>query len=92
MLQGEHSTILLNFIKLPSVRQTDKTNTLSLRSLFCLFLSGHLRQVLLYQNTKDVFPFIAYGVTEFKNVFCDLIFWQFLFIPPIAPNKNTRHL
>ena len=30
MLQGEHSAILLTFIKLP----------LSLRSLFCLFLSG----------------------------------------------------
>ena len=36
MLQGEHSAILSTFIKLP------------LRSLFCLFLSGRLRQVLLY--------------------------------------------
>ena len=36
MLQGEHSAILLTFIKL------------SLKCLFCLFYSGHLRQVLLY--------------------------------------------
>ena len=34
----EHSAILLTFIKLP----------LSLKPLFCLFLSGRLRQVLLY--------------------------------------------
>ena len=37
MLQGEHSAIIMTFIKLP----------LSLRSLFCLFLGGGLRQVLL---------------------------------------------
>ena len=37
MLQLEHSAILLTFIKLP----------LSLRSLFCLFLSGRSRQVFL---------------------------------------------
>ena len=37
-IQGEHSTILSTFIKLP----------LSLRSLFCLFLSGRFTQVLLY--------------------------------------------
>ena len=37
MLQGEHSAILMTFIKQP----------LSLRPLFCLFLSGCLRQVLL---------------------------------------------
>ena len=37
MLQGEHSAILLTSIKQP----------LSLRPLFCLFLIGHLRQVLL---------------------------------------------
>ena len=40
MLQGEHSALLLTFIK----------SHLSLRSLFCLFLSGHFRQVLLLQN------------------------------------------
>ena len=39
MLQGEHSAILLTFIKLPFV---------ILRSLFCLFLSGHFTPVLLY--------------------------------------------
>ena len=33
MLQGEHSAILSTFIKLPLI--------LSLRSLFCLFLSGY---------------------------------------------------
>ena len=38
MLQGEHSAILLTCIKLPFVINT----------LFCLFLSGHLRQVSLY--------------------------------------------
>ena len=42
MLQGEHSAILLTFIKLP------------FRSLVCLFLSGHLRQVLLYFNIDFV--------------------------------------
>ena len=35
--------------------------------------------------------FITDCVTEFKAVFCGLIFWRVLFlIPPIAPNKNTR--
>ena len=34
----EHSAILLTFIKLPFV----------IKSLYCLFLSGHLTQVLLY--------------------------------------------
>ena len=38
VLQGEYSAILLTFIKLPFV----------IKSLFCLFLSGCLRQVLLY--------------------------------------------
>ena len=37
-LQWEHSAILLTFIKLPPV----------IKVLFCLFLSGCLRQVLLY--------------------------------------------
>ena len=40
MLQGEHSAILSTYIKLP------------LRLLFCLFLSGRLRQVLLYTTTE----------------------------------------
>ena len=38
MLQGEHSAMLLTFI----------SYLLSLRSLFCLFLSGRFAQVLLY--------------------------------------------
>ena len=38
MLQGEHSAILSTFIKLPFV----------IKTLFCLFLSGHFTQVLLY--------------------------------------------
>ena len=37
MLQGEHSAILSTFIKLP----------FSITTLFCLFLSGRLRQALL---------------------------------------------
>ena len=40
MLQGEHSAILLAFIKL------------SLISLFCLFLSGPFTQVLLTVNFR----------------------------------------
>ena len=39
MLQGEHSAILWTFIKLPFAY-----------ALFCLFLSGRLRQVLLYSR------------------------------------------
>ena len=38
MLQGEHSAIILTFIKPPFV----------LRSLFCQFLSGNFTHVLLY--------------------------------------------
>ena len=37
MLQWEHSAILSTYIKLPSV----------IKTLFCLFLSGRLRQVFL---------------------------------------------
>ena len=40
MLQGEHSAIISTFIKLPKI--------LSLRSLFCLCLSGRFTLVLLY--------------------------------------------
>ena len=40
MLQGEHSAILSTFIIL--------SYHLSLRYLFCLFLSGHFTQVLQY--------------------------------------------
>ena len=36
---------------------------------------------------KAVCSFTAYCVTEFKTVFCGLIFWLFLFILPIKPNK-----
>ena len=38
MLQGDHSTILSTFIKLP-------LQDLSLRPLFCLLMSGHYTQV-----------------------------------------------
>ena len=41
MLQVEHSAILSTFIELPFWH-------FPLRHLFCLFLSGRLRQVLLY--------------------------------------------
>ena len=43
-----------------------------------------------YQHSKDVCPFIAYF--EIETVFHNLIFWQFLFISPIAPNKNNRQI
>ena len=33
------------------------------------------------QHNKDVCPFIAYCVNEFKTVFHGLIFWRFLFLP-----------
>ena len=39
-----HSAILLIFIKVPFV----------LRALFCLFLSGRLRQVLLYDDCGEL--------------------------------------
>ena len=44
MLQWVHSAIAQNFIK---------SYHLSLRSLFCLFLSGHFTQVLLNMQKKD---------------------------------------
>ena len=37
-------------------------------------------------------PLITYCVTEFLTVFHCLIFWRFLFIQPIAPNKNTHQI
>ena len=55
MLQGEHSAILLTFL----------SYHLKLRVLFCLFLSGCLRQYLLYacfqvrQNVSDFGVLIA---------------------------------
>ena len=45
MLQGEHSAILLTFIKLLFV----------IKILFCLFLSGRFTQVLLYYQLKNSF-------------------------------------
>ena len=38
-------------------------------------------------TTKDVCPYTVYSVTELKTEFPHLIFWRFLFITPIAPNK-----
>ena len=46
MLQWEHSAILLTLIKLP----------FPLRPLFCLYLSGHFTQVLLYSKTCVKLP------------------------------------
>ena len=62
MLQGEHSAILLTFIKLP----------LSLRSLFCLFLSGNFTPVLLYLHLLPIaglftIKFNGYGIREVKK-------------------------
>ena len=50
-----------------------------------------------YQHTKDVCPSIANCITEFEIIFHGLIFWQFLFIPPIVynlkypPNIRVSH-
>ena len=41
-----------------------------------------------YQHTKEVCPFIAYCIIQFKTVFHSLIFWRFLFLLQIAPNKK----
>ena len=35
-------------------------------------------------------PFIAYCVTEFKTIFCGLIFWRLLSLP-IVPNRGTEN-
>ena len=42
---------------------------LSLRSLFCLFLSGRLRQVLLYVNCQDIFHTFGTNVNIFRTSF-----------------------
>ena len=55
MLQGEHSLIL----------STSLSYHLSLRPLFCLFLSNRLRQVLLYLNIEFLFYFS--NVIELRN-------------------------
>ena len=55
MLQGEHSAILSTFISLH----------FPLRPLFCLFLSGQLRQVLLYLNLKTLFRVLGISSTVF---------------------------
>ena len=44
------------------------------------------------QHTKDMCPFVAYCVFELEIVFRGLIFWQFLFLPAIVPNMNTRQI
>ena len=52
MVQGGHSAILLTFIKLP----------LAIKILFCLFLTGHFTQVLLYSLVNlqlDTEPFTS---------------------------------
>ena len=52
-------------------------------------------QKLIFDNTDSnilrvyVHLFLI-CVTKFETVFCSLIFWQFLFLPPIAPNKSTH--
>ena len=64
MLQREHSAILLTFIKLPLI--------LSLRSSFCLFLSGRFTQVLLvriypkYSDTKELRALRGYSGPHLK--------------------------
>ena len=46
-----------------------------------------------YQHTKDVCPFIAYCMSELRpSVFRGIIFWRFLSLPPIAPNKRTAQI
>ena len=56
MLQGEHSAILLTFSK----------PHLSLRSLFCLFWSGHFTQVLLYTILVDLEKSSCIGQAHLK--------------------------
>ena len=56
MLQGEHSAIFSTFIKLP----------FDIKIFVCLFLSGHLRQVLLYYQSVKQFGF------QMSNVGLDL--------------------
>ena len=43
-------------------------------------------------DTNDVCPFIANCVPEIETVFHGLIFWLFLFLPPIVANKDTRQI
>ena len=78
---------------------------LPMRSIFFPFIVALLRHGFIYVETYPTFqkfifddmdtsilracPFIAYCVFEFKTVFLSLIFWRFLFLPQIAPNKNT---
>ena len=43
--------------------------------------------------TKNVCPFITQScVAEFEAVLRGLIFWRFLFLTPIAQNKNIRQI
>ena len=64
MLQGEHSAILLTFIKLP----------FGIRSLFCLFLSGIFTQILLYCKFSDTYRvrtgFVCGGLLLFLVWLC----------------------
>ena len=55
--QGEHSAILSTFIKLQFVIKT---------FLVCLFLSGHLRQVLLYIKIENLLWFNTCFVNHMK--------------------------
>ena len=42
------------------------------------------------KQTKDVCPFIGY--TEYKTIFCSLIFWQILVLLPLASNKIIHQI
>ena len=57
MLQREHSAILSTFIKLPDIK-----------NLFCLFLSGCLRQVLLYVSRGHSWRANRLGTKQFANI------------------------
>ena len=85
MLQRKHSAILLTFIKL--------LYHLTLISLFCLFLSGHLRQVLLFTlnlrvlgNFFVIFVVCCSILFFFKNSFRNTIKSQTAWIQ-IRPDR-----
>ena len=63
MLQGEHSAILLTFIKL----------SLSIKTLCCIFLSGRFRQVLLYTyQLQCSFPFYSSPILLLQKLLSNL--------------------
>ena len=46
----------------------------------------------MFDDTESNVLRVCVCVTEFKNVFHGLIFWGFLYLLQIGPNKNTRQI